>query len=274
MKKVSIVVPTYNQAEYFPICLDTIWQQNHDNIEIVLVNDGATDQTAEAISSYLKGVDIDEVSYASHYNEISGEVERTWHPRYSKAGRTLKVITHDKNRGLGAALNTGFRACTGEYCTYIASDDYFYPTMVSDCVAALETRNADFVYADMNIVNDAGRIIRRFDLPDYTFKNCFYHWYLCGICKLYRRDLHNELGYYREDLLAHDVELFQRFAMAGKSLVHIKKVLAAARHHGPERQVYNHTPQQWSRLFEECKQQALIARKFHEDNPIPSGMKC
>ena len=266
-EKVSIIVPTYNQADYFPICLDTIWQQDYPNIEIVLVNDGSTDRTAQAIAEYQIGIETDEVSFASNYNEKKNLVERTYHPRYNKRGRELKVITHEKNKGLGSALNTGFKASAGEYCTYIASDDYFYPTMVSDCVTALEKENADFVYADMNIVDDAGRIVRRFDLPDYSFANCFVHWYLCGICKLYKRVLHDELGLYREDLFAHDVELFQRFAMSGKKMVHLRKVLAAARYHGEDRQVHNHTPENWSRLFEECKQQALIAREFDKKSP-------
>jgi glycosyltransferase involved in cell wall biosynthesis len=268
VERVSIVVPTYNQAKYFPICLDTIWQQDYGNIEIVLVNDGSTDTTAQAISEYLKGIENDEVSYASNYNERDDIVERTCHARYARHGRDLKVITHEVNRGLGATLNTGFKACTGTYCTYIASDDYFYPSMVSDCVNELEKENADFVYADINIVDDSGRIIRRFDLPEYSFKNCFYHWYLCGICKLYKRRLHDELGYYREDLFAHDVELYQRFAMNGKKLIHLRKILAAARHHGAERQIHNHTPRNWSRLFQECKQQALIARKFTTTHKI------
>ncbi len=261
-KKVSIVVPTYNQAQYFPICLDTIWQQDYESIEIILVNDGSTDHTFEAIDNYIQGIGKDEVSFASHYNERDDVVERTYYPRYTDRGRHLRIIHHEKNKGLGATLNTGFKACTGEYCTFIASDDYFYPTMVSDSVRALESEDADFVYADMNIVDDAGRIIRKFNLPDYSFENCFCNWYLCGICKLYKKELHDELGYYREDLFAHDAELFLRFAMNGKKLVHINKVLAVSRYHGEDRQVNNHTPQNWSRLFEETKELVRDARQF------------
>lgn len=264
MKKVSVVVPTYNQAKYFPICLDAIWFQGYADIEIVLVNDGSSDTTKTEIERYLDDIQTEQTSYASFYNEKSDEVERVYHPRYPTGNnREIKVIHHERNRGLGAALNTGFKACTGFYCTYIASDDFFYPTMVEDCVKILESDDADFVFADINIVDDDGRIMRQFNYPDYSFKESFLNWYFCGICKLYKRSLHEEFGYYREDLLAHDHEMYLKFAMNRKKLVHINKVLAVSRYHGVERQVDNHNPKQWNRLFEESKELVRIARKYH-----------
>ena len=56
----------------------------------------------------------------------------------------------------------------------------------------------------MFIVDDQGRIIRQFQLPDYSFESCFQDWYLCGVAKLYRRALHERWGYYDEKLLAPD----------------------------------------------------------------------
>jgi len=258
--KVSIILPVYNQAQYLPIGMDAAWFQSYPNLEIIVVNDGSTDGTAQAIEDYRAALGAATVSYASNYNEDSGEVERTVHLRYPPEGRELRVLTHEKNKGLGAALNTGFRAATGEYCTYIASDDIMLPSMVEELVLALESQNADMAYADMHVVDDAGRIIRRFSLPDYSFETTFCHWYFCGICKLYRRSLHNRLGYYRENLLSHDHELYQRFAMNGAKLVHVAKVLANVRHHGPRRQVDNHDPAQWNRLFRESVELVKEAR--------------
>ncbi len=231
-------------------------------MEIVVVNDGSTDHTVSIINKYLNDIPTQTVSYASNYNEATGEVERTYHHRYPQSGRELIVIHHDHNQGLGAALNTGFRACTGEYCTYIASDDMLCPTMVSDLLRVLEEEGADFVYADMHIIDDQGRILRQFSLPDYSLTDCFCHWYLCGICKLYRRKLHDLWGYYREDLLAHDHELYLRFAMNGARFRHVNKVLAGVRYHGPERARDNHAPRQWQRLLAESKHLVVQARSF------------
>ena len=263
-EKVSIVVPTYNQAQYLPICLDSIWFQDYPEIEIVCVVDGSTDNTAEVLAAYQQALEQDQTSFAANYNEESNEVERRYHPRYPAHGRELKVIFHEQNKGLGPTLNTGSRACTGTYCTYIASDDMLEPTMASDLVRALE-EGADLAYADMFVVDDIGRILRHFALPDYSFEATFCHWYFCGVCKLYRRELHEQFGYYREDLLSHDHELYQRFAMNGARLKHVRKVLARVRDHGAERREYNHSPKQWSRLFEESKALVREARHFLRD---------
>jgi len=255
-------MPTYNQANYLPISLDAAWFQDYPNIEIVLVNDGSSDGTEEAIEAYLESIRSDEVSYAADFDEKAQKVNRVYHPRFVQKGRELKVIHHEKNKGLGAALNTGFRACTGEYCTYIASDDILLPNMAATLVKSIEEHDADMAYADMHVINDIGRILRRFSLPSYSFEETFCHWYFCGVCKLYKRSLHEELGWYREDLLSHDHELYLRFAMNGKQLVHVPQVLAHIRAHGPERQVHNHTPQQWSRLFQESSELVTEARRY------------
>jgi len=261
LAKVSIIVPTFNQARYLPICLDSAWFQDYPDIEIVVVNDCSTDDTRRVLEEYVRAVETEEVSYAAHYDEAAGRVERCTHPRYAREGRSLVLLEHERNRGLSAALNTGFRAATGDYCTFIASDDMLLPAMVGELARVLAERDADFAYADMHVVDDAGRILRRFALPEYTFENAFCHWYLCGICKLYKRELHEKWGWYREDVNPQDHEMFLRFAMNGARFAHLAKVLANVRIHGPERQVVNHDVKEWSRLFTQSKELVALARR-------------
>jgi len=248
---VSLVVPVYNQAQYLPICLDSIWFQDYPELEVILVNDGSTDLTAQAIADYQRALGQDTVSYASCFDAEHDRIERVQHPRFPQAGRTLRVIEHERNKGLAPALNTGFAAATGEFCTYVPADDVLLPSMVSEMVEALEA-GADFVYADMAIVDDAGRVVRRFELPDYSFQRCFGDWYLCGVAKLYRSELHRRFGHYDESLLAHDHELFQRFAEGGARFTHIPRVLMNVRDHA-RREVDIHAPSSWNRLLEESK---------------------
>jgi glycosyltransferase involved in cell wall biosynthesis len=261
MQKVSIVVPTYNQSRYLPACLDSLWFQDYPEVEIIVINDGSTDDTHEVLDEYQYRLNNDCVSYASYYDDNDNSVQRTFHERYPKTGRKIKIIEFESNRGLATALNVGFRACTGGYCTYIPSDDICYPTMLSELVTALENTEADFAYGDMFIVDDAGNILRKFELPEYSFKACFQKWYLCGLAKLYRKELHHRYGFYDENLLAHDVELFLRFAINGAKFVHVPRVLMAVRDHGPERQVDIHSPENWGRLIEECKELVCRARQ-------------
>jgi len=258
--QVSVVVPTFNQVRYLAACLDSLWFQTCAELEIVVVNDGSTDETADALAAYLDSLGSDTASYASRYDAKANVLTRVTHERYPKAGRALKVVTHEKNLGLARALNSGFQAATGLYCSYVPSDDAAYPQMFEELTGALERENADFAYADMHIVSDDGRILRRFSLPDYTFARCFADWYLCGDAKLYRRALHDAFGYYDTTLLAHDHDLFLRFAMGGAAFTHLAKPLLAKRDHAGERAVHIHAPANWSRLIEESKALALTAR--------------
>jgi glycosyltransferase involved in cell wall biosynthesis len=258
--KASVIVPAYNQAQYLPMTLDSIWFQDFAEVEILVVNDGSPDNTAEVLEGYARAVASETVSYAAHFNEATGEVERVEHPRYPKAGRELRILTHERNQGLSAALNTGFQAATGELCTFIASDDLLLPSMLSDLAALLERTGADFAYADMHVVDDQGDILRRFSLPEYSFEACFCRWYLCGICKLYKRELHERIGYFREDLTVQDHEMYLRFAMNGARFVHSPKVLANARIHAAERLRDNHSSANKARLYRESSDLVRLAR--------------
>ena len=263
LPRVSVIIPTYNQAQYLPICLDSAWFQDYPNIEIVVINDGSSDNTREVLDAYEGAVASEQVSYACSYNEQSGRVERCEHLRYPPQGRELRIMHHAGNKGLSEALNTGFKVSTGKYCTFIASDDMFLPSAVTELTTALEKNNADFAYADMHVVDDAGRILRRFALPSYSFEANLCHWYLLGICKLYKRELHDLSGYYDPAIAPQDHDMYLRFAMNGGHFVHVPKVLANVRIHDKDRLVVNHTPDQWSRLFEESKELVRKARLYN-----------
>ena len=262
MERVSIVVPTFNQAKYLPICLDSIWFQEYDDLEIIVVNDGSSDNTAEVLAQYEAAIAGDTTSYASNYDAATETVERTQQQRYATAGRRLVVRTHERNRGLSEALNTGLTAVTAPLCTFIASDDMLLPGMIRELRAALYAKNADFAYADMHIVDDTGRIVRKFVLPDYTFPACFCHWYFCGIAKLYKYELHQRFGLYDPAYTVQDHELFLRFAMGGATFTHVPRVLANVRDHGSGRKVDNHSQDGMRRLYRESAQLVATARAF------------
>lgn len=259
---VSVTIPAYNQAQYLRSCLDAVWFQEYPNLEIVVVNDAASDNTVEVIEQFQHDVRTLRSSYASKYNAEEDRIERVYHPVFEPQGRSLQVITHPHNKGLAHALNTGWEASTGEYTTYIPCDDIPYPHMLKSLIAALLQNNADFAYADMFIVSDEMHVLRRFSLPEYSFSACFEDWYFCGVCKLYKRELHERCGGYDTALLAHDHALFQYFAMAGASFVHVDKALMAVRDHPEARQKGIHEPGNWNRLLEESKELVRQARDF------------
>jgi glycosyltransferase involved in cell wall biosynthesis len=248
--KISVVVPTYNQVQYLGACLDSIYFQDYPNLEIVVVDDCSTDGTAELIHEFVQDVKSQEVSFAAYYDDEKDDIVRQIHPRYPQGGRELKIICNNLNMGSTRTYNRGFIESTGTYCTYVASDDLCHPAMLSTLAKVLDTRAVDFVYSDMVIIDDNGRILREFRLPAYSFEESFCKWYLCGVSKLYRRELHHTLGYYNEEFLANDHELYLRFAMNGVRFQHIPKILYSVRSH-ENREENVHSPGNWSRLLKE-----------------------
>lgn len=259
-KRVSVVVPTYNQAQYLGACLDSIMFQDYQQLEIIVVNDASTDHTKAVLTDFTGSVADGLTSYASCYDEASDKIIRTTHHQYPQSGREIVIIHNPENIGSTATYNIGFKRCTGDYCTYIASDDICHPQMISTMVEELDAGEADFVYSDMFIIDDAGRILREFKLPDYSFQECFCDWYFCGVSKLYRRALHEKYGYFDENYLANDHECYLRFAMNGARLKHISKVLYSVRSHD-NRNENVHSPSNWSRLLLESSQLVQTARK-------------
>ena len=90
---VSIIVPVYNVANYIGECLDSLLNQTYRNIEIILINDGSSDESEKICKEYL-------------VND----------PR-------IKYVYQD-NAGLSMARNRGIDLATGEYLTFVDSDDY------------------------------------------------------------------------------------------------------------------------------------------------------
>lgn len=265
-KQISVVVPTFNQAQYLGACLDSIWFQDYPDLEIIVVDDCSTDETQTVLKTLAEQVENgDQTSYAACYNEQRDEVERVYHARYSRSGRSLKILRNERNMGSTPTYNRGFQAATGAYCTYIASDDICHPQMLSTLAGPLAEGSADFTYSDMFIIDDSGRILREFKLPEYDFNTCFANWYLCGVSKLYRRSLHQRFGWYDNCFLANDHELYLRFAMGGVRFLHIPQTLYSVRTH-ENREVNVHSTANWKRLIDESKQLTLKARAFAGKN--------
>ena len=123
MVKVSVVVPIYNAESYLVQCLDSIINQTLPDIEIILVNDGSTDNSALICQKYL---DVPRVRYIAKENE-----------------------------GLAAARHDGINAATGEYVGFVDSDDWIELNMYETMYAAAKNNDADIVFCNC-IENENG----------------------------------------------------------------------------------------------------------------------
>lgn len=122
--KISVLVPVYNVEKYVARCLSSILNQTmQKGVEVIIVNDCTPD----------------------HSMEIIHELLRT---RFKDSEMMVRIIEHEKNRGIAAVRNTMMNCATGDYIIYIDSDDYVESNMLEKMYAkALET-NADIVVSD------------------------------------------------------------------------------------------------------------------------------
>lgn len=125
---VTVIVPVYNTEKYLDRCLKSITQQTYKNIEILLINDGSSDN--------------------------SGKICDNW----AEKDLRIKVI-HKKNAGLGMARNTGIENATGEYISFIDSDDFIDLDTYCLLVNNLKNFNADTSYCSLKkYFNDTKKI--------------------------------------------------------------------------------------------------------------------
>lgn len=139
MPSVSIILPTYNRARFLPDAFDSIAKQSFSDWELIVVDDGSTDDT-EAVT-------------------------REWTTRLGPRVRYIK----QENRGAYGARNTGLDHVTGRYVAFFDSDDLWLPHHLAKSVAALDaSADVSWVYAACRCIDAHGTVVQpsTFDLPD------------------------------------------------------------------------------------------------------------
>lgn len=122
--KVSIIVPTYNRGNFIQEMIESVISQTYDNWELIIVDDGSTDNTAEIITPYI--------SKKIHYYSL-------------------------EHTGRSFARNFGISKSTGEFIAYLDSDDVFLPTKIEKQVKWLIEHSDDaMVYTSALQINDFG----------------------------------------------------------------------------------------------------------------------
>lgn len=128
--KVSIIVPVYNVEKYIERCIESLIHSSYKNLEIILVNDGATDGSTEILK------------------------------KYQFKDERIKVINRE-NGGLSAARNSGIENATGDYILFVDGDDWINPDCISQCLPYIKD-NADVVM--FSFVREYGNISKKADL--------------------------------------------------------------------------------------------------------------
>jgi len=167
---VSVIVPVFNNARFIAPTLDSLVKQSYKNFEIIVVNDGSTDESDRVLQHF-------------------------------SFDRRLKVI-NQAHAGVGDALNTGHSAARGKYITYCAPGNVYYETflqVMSVTIGITEKQNPpiNFVYSDFEFLNPQGRAVQRISHnTTANTKQRLMMSYDIGFSLMYSRELWEQTGPY------------------------------------------------------------------------------
>lgn len=135
MPRISIIIPAYNIEKYIRKCIDSILQQTYTDYEILIVNDGSTDQTGLICDEYKR-----------------------LHPKIQ--------VWHQENQGQSAARNLAINMACGEFITFIDGDDWISDDYLEQMIAAVDKTGADVSVCGLKYFNDG-------EMPTFTPKKMY-----------------------------------------------------------------------------------------------------
>ena len=185
MVKVSIIVPVYNVEKYIERCISSLVNQTLDDIEIIIVNDGSTDNSERIIK------------------------------KYEKKYKNVKYYTKE-NGGMSSARNYGLKYASGVYISFVDSDDYIEEDMIEKLYNKAVKGDFDLVVCDLDTVDDEGNLISNVssnvddDLYNNDIKKCMLNIYPSVWNKLYNKRLFDNGVLFKEGVWFEDVEFIYR----------------------------------------------------------------
>ena len=204
-KLASVIIPCFNAQQWLPEAIDSCLQQTYSRIEIVVVNDGSTDNCLEIIKSY-------------------GD----------------KIIWESgANKGGNYARNRGFALSSGEYIQYLDADDYLLPEKIERQVRFLEETGADVVYSDWRYKHhlpDGTTFLDDIKISgaqEDILESLLVNWWVAPAALLFRRGAVESCGGWDESLKAgQDRDFFISVGMNGAKVLYQPGCYAIYRQYG------------------------------------------
>lgn len=192
---VSVIALCYNHEKYLLETLDSIKNQTHKNIQLIIMDDCSSDNSVQKIQEWIK-----------------------------QNASNATFIPHTKNQGICKTLNEALRHCRGKYLQVISCDDLLMPYKIKEQVAHLQKtdENVAMVFSDVHIMspekpnfleNETLFQISKFN-PNVLKKNFFSTFidgnYVQPLSCLYKKSVFEHIGYYDENLIYEDWDMFLR----------------------------------------------------------------
>ncbi len=200
---VSVIIPTYNRVNVICEAIDSVAKQSYKNIEIIVVNDGSTDNTEEVVNNY-----------------INTQTQRIINPPIIK-------YFNKQNGGCSSARNFGIKEAKGDYLAFLDSDDLWYPNKLEKQIKALIT-NTDYGLSISNIefINENKEHVSFSNLRKSIIKDGDILEYILRMPRMTcsyivaRKDVFSEVGLFDETFkTANDFDMILRICNKFKTVL-------------------------------------------------------
>ncbi|WP_105197423.1 glycosyltransferase [Escherichia albertii] len=201
---VTCCIPSYNHAPFIEAAIRSVIEQSYENIELLIIDDGSTDNSLSIINKLHKECEARFVNYSVIFRE---------------------------NRGLSKTLNEMLYNAKGEYITILASDDLFMPDKIATLVSFIHDLDDSYaaVFGDADIIfnNDANRenmsFFKRYSKYkitdtcfDVTYSNILHQNFIPAMSVLYRKKSLKQVGGFSESLRLEDWDIYLRLLRESK----------------------------------------------------------
>jgi len=198
--RVTVVTPSYNQAEFLERTILSVLNQNYPNLEYIIVDGGSKDSSVEIIKKYQK--------YLAYW-------------------------VSEPDQGQSDAINKGFSRSTGTICAYLNSDDCYVPNALNQAVAAFSDPSVDLVYGNAYIVDGSDRPYNiAVALPFILKEHLFGLFSVPQPSSFWRRRVYDRVGGFNVDAKScMDHEFYAKAGKLGFNFMRLDTVLSCFRMH-------------------------------------------
>ncbi|MFB6144225.1 MAG: glycosyltransferase family 2 protein [Candidatus Nanohaloarchaea archaeon] len=217
MKKVSVAIPTYNGEKWLKECLESVEKQSFQNIQLVIVDDGSTDETIEMIEQFKEESDLN-----------------------------IAFEKHESNQGMAETRNHCIRLSDGDYVTILDQDDIVHEEKFEKQVEVMEeTGSGVCITQVVDLIEETGEKRERNSIEweglskkekaKLLYENYFRHEDgrsgLPLTTEMVRKDIYDKVGLYDTELFGMNDREFMMRALKATDIELIDKPLLTRRHH-------------------------------------------
>lgn len=189
---VSIIIPTFNNQSTIANTLSSVYEQTYSDIEVIIVDDGSTDDSRNVIPEYIQD-------------------------------KPFSRLISQINKGPSAARNLGFESSNGEYLVFLDADDIIAPTYIEECVRKFQaTPSLGIVFSQTHLIDDQVGVFQLADYSPTTImqQNCF------PISAMIKAAIFREIGLFDTNIrYGEDWEMWIRYTQKNDYIYKIEKPL-------------------------------------------------